>query len=93
MYSQAKLRWLNSILAERLHHNIQLDDSINDFIVIKIKGELSAIAIESNSIFIKAGHSSMPCTEWDLDGGEWARGLGTALPAPGYGDLESPLIN
>jgi len=77
---------------ERLHNDIQLDFSLNNSILVRVKGMTSSIEIESNNEFIQVGCTSMPCAEWDLDNGKWTSVLGVNLIAPGCSELEYPLI-
>jgi len=93
MYSIEKLKWLNCILADRLHNQIQLDNSLDGSIVLSIKDQSLNITIESNSLFFQIDNTNIPFTEWDLDNAEWDGVLGPTLPAPGYNKIEEPLIN
>jgi hypothetical protein len=93
MYNQSKLRWLECILAERLHDDIQLNDSVKGFIVIRIKGKSKVILIKSNIDFMQTGYTDMTCLKWDLDDGKWQGALNSSLPAPGCGEFKSTLIS
>jgi len=92
MHSKSKLRWLNNILKERLHNNIQLNNSLDGSIAISIEGESSIIVVESNKKFYKSDTLSISSSEWNFDNGEWIGVLGSTLPSPGYSKIEYPLI-
>ena len=91
-YTQSQLKWIEVILVERIHNDIWLDNTVEDYILIKIKNRALSINIKSNYSFLTATHSDLPFSNWLIDEG-WNGVLDEFVPAPGYSELENPLIN
>ena len=89
--TDAALRWLDVILAERFGQAWQLARSAEG-LHLRLAGAEGAILFDALCAGLTQAHSDQPCAHWDAEREGWTSVLGGPLPAPGVADLPSPLI-
>jgi hypothetical protein len=89
--SDAALRWLEGILAERFGHRWGLS-RCSLGIKLQLDGAIGFIVFDKPQACFGRAQSDLPFTEWDAASEGWHSVLGGSLPAPGVGQLPSPLI-
>ena len=89
--TDAALRWLEVILAERFGQAWQLMRAAEG-LRLQLAGAEGAILFDSLCECFTHAHSDQPCTRWDAEREGWSSVLGGPLPAPGVAELPSPLI-
>ena len=91
-YSKSQLDWLEEVLSERICKDIKLSDSNVGFVTLELRNKQGAIKIRSNDGFLVPSDSDFPCSNWLVEEG-WTHCLKKEIPAPGYLELKTPLIN
>ena len=89
--TDAVLRWLEVILAERFGHAWQITSSAEG-LRLQLAGAEGAILFDTLSETFTQAHSDQPFTRWDIEREGWSSVLGGLLPAPGAANLPLPLI-
>jgi len=89
--TDAALRWLEVILAERFGHAWQLAPTAEG-LRLRLTGAEGAILFDTLCEGFTKAHSDQPFARWDAEREGWSSVLGGPLPAPGVAELPSPLI-
>ena len=89
--TDAALRWLEVILAERFGQAWQLAPTAEG-LRLQLAGAEGAILFDTLCEGFTQAHSDQPFTRWEAEREGWSSVLGGPLPAPGVADLPSPLI-
>ncbi len=89
--TDAALRWLEVILAERFGQAWQFAPTAEG-LRLQLTGAEGAIQFDTLNEGFTQAHSDQPFTRWDAEREGWSSVLGGPLPAPGVGGLPSPLI-
>jgi hypothetical protein len=89
--TEAALRWLEVVLAERFGETWRLMRTAEGFRLEWVGAEGAILFDTLCEGFIQA-HSDQPFTHWDAEREGWSSVLGGPLPAPGVAELPSPLI-
>ena len=89
--TDAALRWLEVILAERFGQAWQLSSTAESF-RLQLVGAEGAILFDTLCEGFTQAHSDQPFTRWDAEREGWSSVLGWPLHAPGVAKLPSPLI-
>jgi hypothetical protein len=89
--TDAALRWLEVILAERFGHAWRLS-RVDEGLRLRLAGAEGAILFDTMCEGFTQAHSDQPFTCWDTEREGWSSVLGGPLPAPGVAELPSPLI-
>ncbi len=89
--TDAALRWLEVILAERFGHTWHLsrDDGA---LRLQLAGAEGSILFDTQCEGFTQANSEQLCTHWNAEREGWMSVLGGPLPAPGVAELPSPLI-
>lgn len=92
-HSPAALDWLKIILKERFGHMFNLEPQEDGLsIVMALPGYMRFITLRlEGATFIRAD-SEMHCTNWDATNDGWSTAMPGTLPAPGFHQLQAPLI-
>jgi hypothetical protein len=91
-YTKAKLLWLEAILNQRLSDELRLQVSSSSILIMLGQSD-KKIEICSNLEGFEFCSTEVPCITWDYDRGAWSSLIENTLPAPGYSNLNFPLIN
>jgi len=91
-YSEQKLRWLETILSERLVDDIVLRPSSKNSVYLHLQGCNNHIEIRSNDLQNFSSNSKKNNALWDYDCFEWKSVFGDKIIAPGCYELDDPLI-
>lgn len=89
--TDAALRWLEVILAERYGRAWQLART-EEGLRLQLAGAEGAILFDTLCEGFTQAHSNQPFTRWDAEREGWSSVLSGPLPAPGVADLPWPLI-
>lgn len=86
------MRWMEQILAERFGHAWRLSGREN-FLHLQLVGGEGEITFDTFCDGFAEARSDQPCTQWDAEREGWVSALGQLLPAPGFAQLPSLLID
>lgn len=89
--SASRMRWMERVLAERFGQVWRLLQVEDDLLLKAADGD-GAIIFKSMCDGFVQSQSDQPCTQWNAQGEGWLSAVGDRLPAPGYAELRSPLI-
>jgi hypothetical protein len=89
--TDAALRWLEVILAERFGQAWHLT-RVAEGLRLQLAGAEGAILFDMLCEGFTRAHSDQPCTHWDGEREGWVSVLGGPVPAPGVANLPLPLI-
>lgn len=90
--TQAKLVWLQQVLAERFGYTFVVQQTECDTLRLTCIEANGTILFDSLEPAFHQFRSDIPCTEWDAAAEDWLPILGTPLSAPGVSTLPNPLI-
>lgn len=89
--TDAALRWLDVILAERFGHAWRLA-WMGDSLHLRLEGAEGAIVFDTLQAGFTEAHSNQSFTSWDAEHEGWHSALDGPVPVPGVAALPSPLI-
>lgn len=89
--TDAAMRWLEVVLAERYGHAWKLS-RLKTGLRLQLIGAGGAIFFDTLCEGFTQAHSEQPFTRWDAQAEGWGSVLCGLLPAPGVVELPSPLI-
>lgn len=91
-YSGSVIQWLQQIIYERFGHRFQLEHDSREKLYLRLANSSKYIVFDMLKPEFFSSNANLPYCEWDEPCENYVPVLGKPIPAPGFSELSTPLI-